>query len=70
MHRRTSTNAIQHHNRHMDEYLKMFERMGRECTYLFYEYVVEFYGDIYLRKPARSDVEQLYVAHSTKHDFL
>nr|KAJ0198376.1 hypothetical protein LSAT_V11C700370070 [Lactuca sativa] len=52
-----------------DEYLKMSERIGRECTYLFYEYVIELYRDIYLRHPAKSDVEQLYVAHQAKYGF-
>nr|KAJ0209714.1 hypothetical protein LSAT_V11C400170760 [Lactuca sativa] len=40
----------------LDEYLKMFER-------------TEFYRDIYLRHPTKSDVEQLYVAHQAKHGF-
>ena len=30
------------------EYLKMSKRMDRECTYLFREYVIELYRDIYL----------------------
>ncbi|XP_023746191.1 uncharacterized protein LOC111894348 [Lactuca sativa] len=51
------------------EYLKMSERMGRECTYLFCEYVIEIYRDIYLRHPTKSDVEQLYVVHQAKHGF-
>nr|KAJ0193004.1 hypothetical protein LSAT_V11C800403480 [Lactuca sativa] len=50
-----------------DEYLKMFERTGRECAYLFCEYVIELYGDIYLRHPTRNDIEQLYAAHEAKH---
>lgn len=49
--------------------LKMFERMGQECAYLFCEYVVDFYGDIYLRKPSKSDVERLYVAQQARHGF-
>nr|KAJ0188080.1 hypothetical protein LSAT_V11C900460400 [Lactuca sativa] len=53
----------------LDEYLKMFERTGRECTYLFCEYVIEFYHDIYLRHSTKSDVKQLYVAHQAKHVF-
>ncbi|XP_052627456.1 uncharacterized protein LOC128134084 [Lactuca sativa] len=52
-----------------DEYLKMFERTGRDCTYIFYEYVIELYRDIYLQHPTKSDVEQLYVAHQAKHGF-
>nr|KAJ0196659.1 hypothetical protein LSAT_V11C700369150 [Lactuca sativa] len=52
-----------------DEYLKMSARTGRECTYLFCEYVIELYGDIYLRNPTRNDVEQLYAAHQAKHGF-
>nr|KAJ0221303.1 hypothetical protein LSAT_V11C200089680 [Lactuca sativa] len=36
-----------------DEYLKMSERTGRECDYLFCEYVIELYGNIYLRHPTR-----------------
>ncbi|CAH1412636.1 unnamed protein product [Lactuca virosa] len=31
-----------------DEYLKMSERTGRDCIYLFCEYVIELYRDIYL----------------------
>nr|KAJ0213369.1 hypothetical protein LSAT_V11C400195620 [Lactuca sativa] len=46
-----------------DEYLKMSERTGQECRYLFCEYVIELYSDIYLRYPTKSDVEQLYVVH-------
>lgn len=38
-----------------------------ENVHIFCEYVVELYGDIYLWKPTRSDVEQLYVAHQAKH---
>ncbi|XP_023738918.1 uncharacterized protein LOC111886914 [Lactuca sativa] len=45
-----------------DEYLKMSERTGRECAYLFCEYAIELYGDIYLRHPTRNDIEQLYAA--------
>nr|KAJ0223120.1 hypothetical protein LSAT_V11C200094570 [Lactuca sativa] len=41
-----------------DEYLKMSEMTGRECTYNFCEYVIELYRDIYLRHPTKSDVEQ------------
>ena len=52
-----------------DEYLKMSERTGRDCTYLFCEYVIELYRDIYLRHPTKSDVEQLYVVHQAKHGF-
>nr|KAJ0186232.1 hypothetical protein LSAT_V11C900498710 [Lactuca sativa] len=52
-----------------DEYLEMSERTGRDGTYLFYEYVIELYRDIYLRHPTKSDVEQLYVAHEAKHGF-
>ncbi|XP_023764785.2 uncharacterized protein LOC111913293 [Lactuca sativa] len=52
-----------------DEYLKMSERTGRDCTYLFCEYVIELYRDIYLRHPTKSDVEQLYAAHEAKHGF-
>ncbi|XP_052621824.1 uncharacterized protein LOC111914700 [Lactuca sativa] len=47
----------------------MSERTGRDCTYLFCEYVIELYRDIYLRHPTKSDVEQLYVAHEAKHGF-
>nr|KAJ0202716.1 hypothetical protein LSAT_V11C500266660 [Lactuca sativa] len=47
----------------------MSERTGRECAYLFCEYVIELYGDIYLRHPTRNDVEQLYVAYEAKHGF-
>ncbi|XP_023765798.1 uncharacterized protein LOC111914256 [Lactuca sativa] len=53
-----------------DEYLKMFERTGRDCTYLFCEYVIELYRDIYLRHLTKSDVEQLYATHQAKHGFL
>ncbi|XP_052626641.1 uncharacterized protein LOC111918978 [Lactuca sativa] len=52
-----------------DEYLKMSARTGREYTYLFCEYTIELYGDIYLRNPTKNDVEQLYVAHQAKHGF-
>lgn len=51
------------------DYLKMSERTVQECTYLFCEYVIELYRDIYLRHPTKSDVEQLYVAHQMKHGF-
>nr|KAJ0207515.1 hypothetical protein LSAT_V11C500229770 [Lactuca sativa] len=47
----------------------MYERTGWECTYLFCEYVIEFYRDIYLRHPTKSDVKQLYVVHQAKHGF-
>ncbi|KAL7610801.1 uncharacterized protein LOC111901259 [Lactuca sativa] len=47
----------------------MSERTGRECTYLFCEYVIELYRDIYLRNLTKSDVEQLYAAHQAKHGF-
>ncbi|XP_023765443.1 uncharacterized protein LOC111913961 [Lactuca sativa] len=47
----------------------MSERTGRKYTYLFCEYVIELYRDIYLRHPTKSDVERLYVAHQAKHGF-
>nr|KAJ0188519.1 hypothetical protein LSAT_V11C900488140 [Lactuca sativa] len=45
----------------------MSERTRRECAYLFCKYVIELYGDIYLRHPTRNDIEQLYAAHEVKH---
>ncbi|XP_023769283.1 uncharacterized protein LOC111917880 [Lactuca sativa] len=47
----------------------MSERTGPDCTYLFCEYVIELYRDIYLQHPTKSDVEQLYAAHEAKHGF-
>ncbi|KAL7601401.1 hypothetical protein Lser_V15G26961 [Lactuca serriola] len=52
-----------------DEYLKMSERTCRDCTYLFCEYVIELYREIYLQHPTKSDVEQFYIAHQAKHGF-
>nr|KAJ0219604.1 hypothetical protein LSAT_V11C300105680 [Lactuca sativa] len=53
-----------------DEYLKMYERTGRSCTYLFCEYVIELYRDIYLRHLTKSDVQQLYVTPHIKLNML
>lgn len=53
-----------------DDYLKMHERTIEEYLYLFFEYVIDHYSEIYLWKPTWSDVEQLYDAHQTKHGFL
>nr|KAJ0227842.1 hypothetical protein LSAT_V11C100035740 [Lactuca sativa] len=52
-----------------NEYLKMSERMCRECIYHFFEYVIELYSDIYWRHLTKSDVEQLYAAHQAKYGF-
>ncbi|KAL7610663.1 hypothetical protein Lser_V15G14367 [Lactuca serriola] len=41
------------------DYLKMYEKTVQECVYTFCECVRELYSEIYLRKPTRSDVEQL-----------
>ncbi|KAI3507882.1 hypothetical protein L1887_22877 [Cichorium endivia] len=52
-----------------DDYIKMADRTSREYTYLFAKYVIELYGHIYLRRPTKSDVEELYVAHHAAHGF-
>ena len=53
----------------LDEYLRMSERVVRECVYLFSEYVLHMYGKEYLRNPTRRDVQKLYEAHEAKYGF-
>jgi len=49
---------------------KIYERTTRECADYFCAYIIEIYGQIYLRKPNAHDIEQLYVAHGERHEFL
>ncbi|KAI3496374.1 hypothetical protein L2E82_13887 [Cichorium intybus] len=51
----------------VDEYLRMSAKTARESMYAFCEYIYELYGPIYLRKPTRNDVEELYAAHHQSH---
>lgn len=51
----------------VDDYLKMSAKTASESMYNFCDYIIEFYGDIYLWKPTRSNVEELYVAHQAEH---
>ena len=53
----------------LDEYLSMSERVSRESLYNFYYGIVKLYLDEYLRKPTSNDIQLLYAAHQTRHEF-
>ncbi|XP_073133842.1 uncharacterized protein [Henckelia pumila] len=44
---------------HLDEYLRMGESTAIKCLFKFCEYVVELFGDQYLRRPNADDVQRL-----------
>ncbi|XP_075486460.1 uncharacterized protein LOC142526074 [Primulina tabacum] len=45
---------------HLDEYLRMSESTVIKCLFKFCEYVVEIFGDRYLRRPNADDVERAF----------
>lgn len=47
----------------VDDYLRMSARTAQQSMYNFCEYIIELYGDIYLRKPTLNNVEELNAAH-------
>ncbi|GJY34351.1 ALP1-like protein isoform X1 [Tanacetum coccineum] len=53
----------------LDEYLQIGEKTSRDCLMLFYNGVIELYGEEYLRRPTQTDVEKLYAFHENKHGF-
>ncbi|XP_042423324.1 uncharacterized protein LOC122010925 [Zingiber officinale] len=54
---------------HLDEYLRMSESTAIRCLFKFCEYVVEIFGDKYLRGPNADDVQRLLQMHDERHDF-
>lgn len=52
-----------------DEYVRIPERMTRECLYKFAKTMIILYHGRYLRKSAISVVHQLYVAPENIHGF-
>jgi hypothetical protein len=53
-----------------DEYLKMSERVSRECLEHFCYGIVQLYAQEYLRKPTASDIHHLYAHMSPNTDSL
>ncbi|XP_042428542.1 uncharacterized protein LOC122015618 [Zingiber officinale] len=54
---------------HLDEYLRMGESTAIRCLFKLCEYVVEIFGDRYLRRPNADDVQRLLQMHDERHDF-
>ncbi|XP_042404778.1 uncharacterized protein LOC121994976 [Zingiber officinale] len=54
---------------HLDEYLRMGESTAIKCLFKFCGYVVEPFGDRYLRRPNADDVQRLLQMHNERHDF-
>ncbi|XP_073132171.1 uncharacterized protein [Henckelia pumila] len=54
---------------HLDEYLRMGESTAIRCLFMFCEYLVEIFGDRYLRRPNADDVQRLLQMHDDRHDF-
>ncbi|XP_042415432.1 protein ALP1-like [Zingiber officinale] len=54
---------------HLDEYLRMGESTAIRCLFKFCEYVVEIFGDRYLRMPNADDVQRLLQMHDERHGF-
>ena len=53
----------------IDEYLRISERVSRECLHNFCKGIIELYGKKYLRKPTYNDIQKLYAAHEAQHGF-
>ncbi|XP_042432606.1 uncharacterized protein LOC122019174 [Zingiber officinale] len=54
---------------HLDEYLRMGESTAIRCLFKFCEYVVEIFGDRYLRRSNADDVQRLLQMLDERHDF-
>ncbi|XP_074556855.1 protein ANTAGONIST OF LIKE HETEROCHROMATIN PROTEIN 1-like [Curcuma longa] len=54
---------------HLDEYLRMGESTAIRCLFKFCKYVVEIFGDRYLRRPNADDVQRLLQMHDERHGF-
>ncbi|XP_042425685.1 uncharacterized protein LOC122013469 [Zingiber officinale] len=54
---------------HLDEYLRMGESTAIRCFFKFCEYVVEIFGDKYLRRPNADDAQRLLQMHDERHGF-
>ncbi|XP_073138048.1 protein ANTAGONIST OF LIKE HETEROCHROMATIN PROTEIN 1-like [Henckelia pumila] len=54
---------------HLDEYLRMGESTAIRCLFKFCEYLVEIFGDRYLRRPNADDVQRLLQMHVDRHGF-
>ncbi|XP_042404845.1 uncharacterized protein LOC121995074 [Zingiber officinale] len=54
---------------HLDEYLRMSESTAIRCLFKFCEYIVEIFGDRYLRRPNADDVQRLLQMHDERHGF-
>ncbi|XP_042408037.1 uncharacterized protein LOC121997600 [Zingiber officinale] len=53
----------------LDEYLRMGESTAIRCLFKFYEYVIEIFGDRYLRRSNVDDVQHLLQMHDERHGF-
>ncbi|KZV29730.1 hypothetical protein F511_05824 [Dorcoceras hygrometricum] len=53
----------------LDEYLRMGESTSIKCLFSFCQYVVELFGDRYLRKPDANDIQRLLKMHEERHGF-
>ncbi|KZV31562.1 hypothetical protein F511_07413, partial [Dorcoceras hygrometricum] len=53
----------------LDEYLRMGESTSIKRLFNFYEYVVELFGDRYLRRPDANDIQRLLQMHEERHGF-
>ncbi|XP_042472420.1 uncharacterized protein LOC122055094 [Zingiber officinale] len=54
---------------HLDEYLHMGESTVIRCLFKFCKYVVEIFGDRYLRRSNTDDVQHLLQMHDERHGF-
>lgn len=54
---------------HLDEYLHMGESTVIKCLFKFCGYVVELFGNRYLRRSNVNDVQRLLQMHDERHDF-
>nr|GEY77068.1 hypothetical protein [Tanacetum cinerariifolium] len=53
----------------LDEYLQMGAIIARKCLENFCKFIMNLYGDEFLRKPTYTDMEKLYACHNEKHGF-
>ncbi|XP_075486458.1 uncharacterized protein LOC142526070 [Primulina tabacum] len=53
----------------LDEYLRMSESTVIQCLFNFCEYVVEIFGDRYLKRSNADDVQRLLQMHDESHGF-
>ncbi|XP_042404871.1 uncharacterized protein LOC121995109 [Zingiber officinale] len=64
-----SDDAARRKGDHLDEYLRIGESIAIKCLFKFCDYMVELFGDRYLRRPNADDVQRLLQMHNERHDF-